>query len=129
MVGFYASVRTYADFFAFHDLADEQAARERQTELDGATQKLATIEARIHVLSQLQDKLARGADMEGWQASRNLDKAPRLWQGVEIAAGWEDALEAVLRERLNGITLDRIDSTADWLSASPPGKVTVPGPN
>lgn len=25
MVGFYASVRTYADFFAFHDLADEQA--------------------------------------------------------------------------------------------------------
>jgi alkanesulfonate monooxygenase SsuD/methylene tetrahydromethanopterin reductase-like flavin-dependent oxidoreductase (luciferase family) len=26
MVGFYASVRTYADFFAFHDLADEQAA-------------------------------------------------------------------------------------------------------
>ncbi len=26
MVGFYASVRTYAEFFAFHDLADEQAA-------------------------------------------------------------------------------------------------------
>ena len=26
MVGFYATVRTYADFFAFHDLADEQAA-------------------------------------------------------------------------------------------------------
>ncbi len=106
----------------------EQAARERQTELDGATQKLAAIEARIHVLSQLQAKLARGAnvnDMEAWQASRNLDKAPRLWQGVEIAAGWEDALEAVLRERLNGITLDRIDSTADWLSASPPGKVTM----
>ena len=25
MVGFYASVRTYAEFFAFHDLADEQA--------------------------------------------------------------------------------------------------------
>lgn len=25
MVGFYASVRTYADFFAFHDLAEEQA--------------------------------------------------------------------------------------------------------
>ncbi len=103
----------------------EQAARERQSELDAATQKLAAIEARIHVLSQLQAKLARGADMEGWQASRNLDKAPRLWQGVEIAAGWEDALEAVLRERLNGITLDRIDSNADWLSASPPGKVTM----
>jgi chromosome segregation protein len=106
----------------------EQAARERQSELDAATQKLAAIEARIHVLSQLQAKLARGADvkdMEGWQASRNLDKAPRLWQGIAIATGWEDALEAVLRERLNGIALDRIDSAADWLSQAPPGKVTM----
>ena len=103
----------------------ELAARERQFELDAATQKLAAMEARIHVLSQLQAKLARGADMEGWQASRNLDKAPRLWQGIEIAAGWEDALEAVLRERLNGIALDRIDNDADWLSQRPPGKVTM----
>ncbi len=102
----------------------EQAARERQTELDAATQKLAAIEARIHVLSQLQAKLARG-DMEGWQASRNLDKAPRLWQGIEIASGWEDALEAVLRERLNGIALDSIDSAADWLTQAPPGKLTM----
>jgi chromosome segregation protein len=103
----------------------DQAARERQAELDAATQKLASIEARINVLSQLQAKLARGADMEGWQASRNLDKAPRLWQGIEIAAGWEDALEAVLRERLNGIALEQIDGTADWLSQPPPGKMTV----
>jgi len=106
----------------------EQAARERQSELDAATQKLAASEARIHVLSQLQAKLARGADiadMEGWQSSRNLDKAPRLWQGVEIAAGWEDALEAVLRERLNGIALEQIDGAADWLSQAPPGKVTL----
>ncbi len=103
----------------------EQAARERQSELDAATQTLATIEARIHVLSQLQAKLARGADMEGWQTSRNLDKAPRLWQGMEIAAGWEDALEAVLRERLNGIALEQIDSAADWLSQAPPGKLTM----
>ena len=103
----------------------EQAARDRQLEMDAATQKLAAIEARIHVLSQLQAKLARGADMEGWQASRQLDKAPRLWQGIEIAAGWEDALEAVLRERLNGITLERIDGAAEWLTQAPPGKLTM----
>jgi chromosome segregation protein len=106
----------------------EQAVREHQSGLESATQKLAAVEARIHVLSQLQAKLARGADiadMEGWQSSRNLDKAPRLWQGVEIAAGWEDALEAVLRERLNGIALEHIDGAADWLSQSPPGKLTM----
>jgi len=106
----------------------EQAARERQSELDEAVQRLAAIEARIHVLSQLQAKLARGADsgdMEAWQAGRHLDKAPRLWQGIEIAPGWEDALEAVLRERLNGIALERIDHDAGWLSQPPPGKMTV----
>ena len=106
----------------------EQAVRERQTALDAATQQLAAIEARLHALSQLQSKLAKGtnaADMEGWLAGRHLDKAPRFWQGIEIAAGWEDALEAVLRERLNGIALDDVDSVAGWLTQAPPGKLTV----
>lgn len=103
----------------------EQAARLRQEELDAAGQKLAGTEARIHALTQLQEKLSKGADMEGWLASRNLDKQPRLWQGIEIEPGWEDALEAVLRERLNGIAVDHIDQGADWLSQSPPGKMTV----
>ena len=39
--------------------------------------------------------------------------------------GWEDALEAVLRERLNGIALEDIDRAAGWLDDSPPGKMTV----
>ena len=32
--------------------------------------------------------------------------ARRLWQQLDIEAGWEDALEAVLRERLNALELD-----------------------
>jgi chromosome segregation protein len=32
--------------------------------------------------------------MQGWLESHRLDKAPRLWQDIEIEAGWEDALEA-----------------------------------
>ena len=103
----------------------EQTVRDRQAELDSAARKLSEIEARIHALSQLQAKLAKGAEMEGWLAGHQLDKAPRFWQGVEIAAGWEDALEAVLRERLNGIALDSMDSVTSWLTQAPPGKLTV----
>ncbi len=103
----------------------EQTVRDRQAERDDAARKLAEIEARINALSQLQAKLAKGAEMEGWLTGRNLDKAPRFWQGVGIAAGWEDALEAVLRERLNGIALDSMDSVAGWLTQAPPGKLTI----
>lgn len=103
----------------------EQELREKNEVLDAATRQLTGLQARIHALQQLQDRLARGADMEGWLAARSLDGAPRLWQGMTIESGWEDALEAVLRERLNGIALDTLDKTVDWLRDAPPGKMTV----
>ncbi|MBI4204518.1 MAG: chromosome segregation protein SMC [Betaproteobacteria bacterium] len=105
----------------------EEDLRGKNDALDAATQCLTGIEARIHALQQLQDRLARGAQMEAWLAARELDRAPRLWQGITIEAGWEDALEAVLRERLNGIALDSIEQCAAWLGDAPPGKMTVVG--
>jgi chromosome segregation protein len=103
----------------------EEALKSRNDALDAATQNLTAIEARIEALQQLQDRLARGAEMAEWLASRGLDRAPRLWQGISIEPGWEDALEAVLRERLNGIAVDQLERSASWLSDSPPGKMTV----
>ena len=103
----------------------EQDLRGRSDTLDAASQRLTVIEARIQALRQLQDRIARGAELEGWLAARQLDSAPRLWQGMSIEPGWEDALEAVLRERLNGIVLEQVDRAADWLSDIPPGKMTL----
>ncbi|HET9663822.1 MAG TPA: chromosome segregation protein SMC, partial [Burkholderiales bacterium] len=105
----------------------EARLQERNDALDAATQNITATEARLQALQQLQDRLARGAEMAGWLAARELDRAPRLWQGIEIEPGWEDALEAVLRERLNGITLDQIEKSATWLGDGPPGKITVVG--
>ena len=112
----------------------EQAVQERQLELTAAARTRSDIEARVNALSQLQAKLtqgtkgANGENMESWLAARRMDKASRFWQGIEIAPGWEDALEAVLRERLNGVVMDQVgqlDSAADWLMQAPPGKLTV----
>jgi chromosome segregation protein len=103
----------------------EQGLREKNEVLDVAAQQVTGTEARIHALQQLQDRLAHGANMEGWLAAHALDKAPRLWQGISIESGWENALEAVLDERLNGIALDRLDQSAAWLRDAPPGKMTV----
>ncbi|MDP2241698.1 MAG: chromosome segregation protein SMC [Burkholderiales bacterium] len=103
----------------------EQGLRDRNEALEAAVQQVTGTEARIHALQQLQDRLARGVDMEGWLSAHALDKAPRLWQGIAIESGWEDALEAVLNERLNGIALDQLEQSAAWLRDAPPGKMTV----
>ena len=103
----------------------EQELRSRMDALDAANQRLTGLEARVEALSQLQERIARGAGLKDWLTARGLDTAPRLWQGIAIENGWEDALESVLRERLNGIALEDIDRAAGWFSDSPPGKMTV----
>ena len=102
----------------------DQALRERTVALETATHRLAGLEARAHTLTQLQERLEGGAGTEEWLKQRGLAGAPRLWQGIRIESGWEDALEAVLRERLNAIALAGLDHAARWFSEVPPGKAT-----
>ena len=54
-----------------------------------------------------------------------LDALPRLWQNIEVDKGWENALESVLRERLNSSSLERLEVVQDWIEDSPPGKWTL----
>ena len=103
----------------------EQALEQRSAAVDSALQGITAIEARIDALQQLQDRLAHGSGMDEWIAERGLDGAARLWQAISIEAGYEDALEAVLRERLNAIPLQGLAACASWSGNVPPGKLTV----
>jgi chromosome segregation protein len=99
--------------------------RESAAAVEAAAQQVASLEARVGALRQIQDRIGRSEGMDGWLAGHQLDTARRLWQDIEIEAGWEDALEAVLRERLNGIALGNLDDAARWVGELPPGKMTV----
>ncbi len=103
----------------------EQALRDQSAMMEGASQQVTALEARIVALTQIQDRIARSDNMQGWLEAHGLAAARHLWQDIEIEAGWEDALEAVLRERLNGIGLGGLDEAAPWLDDLPPGKMTV----
>ena len=103
----------------------EQALREQGAAVDAVAQQVTALEARIVALQQVQDRIARSEKMHGWLESHGLNAARRLWQDIEIETGWEDALEAVLRERLNGIGLGSLEQAAPWLGDLPPGKMTV----
>jgi chromosome segregation protein len=86
--------------------------------------QLGQVEARLSALKQLQSQLDNDKSLKAWLAQHQLDNAPRLWQSVRIDQGWEDALEAVLRERLNALSLSRLEDTASWQDV-PPAKLAV----
>ncbi len=104
--------------------AFEQAHRAAADSADSVARDLGALEARCTALELLQKQVSRSGEMHAWLDNQQLDGFSRLWQGIRIEAGWEDALEAVLRERLNGIALDNLQRTADWLEQPPPGKVS-----
>ncbi len=104
--------------------AFEQAHRAAADGADAVARDLGALEARCTALELLQKQVSRSGEMHAWLDNQQLDGLSRLWQGIRVEAGWEDALEAVLRERLNGIALDNLQRAADWLDQPPPGKVS-----
>jgi chromosome segregation protein len=87
---------------------------------------LADLEARSVALAALQAKIGRGEDIDPWLHAQGLGSASHLWQGLDIEPGWEDALEAVMRERLDALQLARLDDALGFAGdARPPGRLAV----
>ena len=86
--------------------------------------QLAQVEAKLAALQQLQHQVDNDQNLKKWLVHHQLDQLPRLWQSIDIDAGWEDALEAVLRERLNALALPSLDAANAW-SDAPPAKLAV----
>src|SRR5690606_4188860 len=74
----------------------QQALRETEA-------RLAQIEARIVALRQLQERVESQAKVQPWLARHGLDRLARLYQKLRIEDGWENAIESVLRERVNAL--------------------------
>jgi len=80
--------------------------------------------ARLHALQQLQRQLDNDKHLTGWLQQHQLDGLPRLWQSIRIASGWENALEASLRERLNALALPELATVTAW-SDTPPARLAL----
>ncbi|OFZ66211.1 MAG: chromosome segregation protein SMC [Betaproteobacteria bacterium RBG_16_56_24] len=102
---------------------------QRQNQRDSLQQQerlLAQTEARLHALRQLQGLIDNDKNLNAWLEQHQLEKLPRLWQSIRIENGWEDALEAVLRERLNAISMPVLGEASAW-SDAPPAKLALLG--
>ncbi len=102
----------------------DAARREARNAAQELERQLGQTEARLTALKQLQAQLDTDKNLKAWLVRHQLDGAPRLWQSIRIEQGWEDALEAVLRERINALALLRLEDAASWGDV-PPGKLAV----
>lgn len=87
--------------------------------------KLSQATARFTALNNLQKRLNNNQDLNTWLSQHQLNLLPRLWQKINISPEWENALEAVLRERLNSIEYEQLDNVLNWIDDAPNLKWTI----
>ncbi len=93
----------------------------------------AELKARMEALKALQDKVKVDGKLQPWLAKHGLDGLQGLWNRVHIEQGWENALEAALRERLSALEVSRLDMVRGFLGSSgqdvPPAKLAFYTPS
>jgi len=105
------------------ELPELDAARgQHQRALEEARKSLHQTEAELAALKKLQESLKADEKLGAWLARHKLDHAARLWEGLAVAPGWEAAVEAVLRERLQAVAAA---SDADGFADAPPARLTL----
>ncbi|WP_290522405.1 chromosome segregation protein SMC [Alcanivorax sp.] len=102
---------------------------DRGRQLEEAREKLQTLKGRRTSLEALQ-KAAMGDDgaVSDWLNRHELDDEPRLADQVQVAEGWEKALEAVLGDAIQAVALSGLDQVSGWLEDLDHGRLALVGP-
>ncbi|MGV0976455.1 MAG: chromosome segregation protein SMC [Azonexus sp.] len=103
----------------------EAARKQVQGELQRIERELAAGQARRAALEQMQARARESGKLPEWLRRHGLENALPLWQQIHVEAGWESAVEAVLRERLNAIACDDPAKLEEWLYDRPDAHLSV----
>ena len=101
----------------------DEARRTRQEIVNTQSAKQADLSARLEALQALQDKVQTEGKLKPWLAQQGLDGLQGLWTRLQIAPGWENALEAVLRERMGALEVSRLETVGAFALNAPPAKL------
>ncbi|GKS84470.1 chromosome segregation protein SMC [Acidovorax sp. SUPP2522] len=106
-------------------LDEDRRTRQQAVNVESARQ--ADLSARMEALKALQEKVKTDGKLQPWLARHGLDGLQGLWSRIHIEPGWENALEAALRERLGALEVSRLDSVRGFLGAggndAPPARL------
>jgi chromosome segregation protein len=101
----------------------DEARRQAQQTVNAEQTKKADISARLEALRALQEKVQIDDKLNPWLAKHGLDGLQALWRRIHIDTGWENALEAALRERMASLEVSRLDMVRSFSNDAPPAKL------
>ena len=104
---------------------ERRAAQER---VQSESAQIHQLEARLAALKQLQENVQTEGKIQPWLDKHELGGLPRLWKKLHIEAGWETALEAVLRERIAALEVSNLDWVKAFATDAPPAKLAFYAP-
>ncbi|MCP3709373.1 chromosome segregation protein SMC [Paraburkholderia sp. CNPSo 3274] len=105
--------------------AERRAAHER---VQAENAQIHQFEARLAALKQLQENVQTEGKIQPWLERHELGALPRLWKKLHVEAGWETALESVLRERVAALEVSNLDWVKAFASDAPPAKLAFYSP-
>lgn len=116
-----------------HELQDQvpqldEERRAQQQAVNSESAKQADLSARMEALKALQEKVKTDGKLQPWLAKHGLAGLQGLWSRIHIEQGWESALEAALRERMNSLEVSRLDMVRAFGNDAPPAKLAFYSP-
>uniref|UniRef100_UPI002622B583 chromosome segregation SMC family protein n=1 Tax=Ramlibacter sp. TaxID=1917967 RepID=UPI002622B583 len=106
----------------------DESRRGKQQSLNEQTSRQADLSARLDALKALQEKVQTDGKLRPWLQRHGLDHLQGLWSKIHIEQGWENALEAALRERLASLEVSRLDMVRAFAGDAPPAKLSFHTP-
>ena len=118
---------------SLHELQDglpalDESRRSQQQTVNTESSRQATLSARLEALKALQDKVKTDGKLRPWLTKHGLDKLAGLWSRIHVEPGWENALEAALRERLGALEVSRLETVRAFGQDAPPAKLSFFSP-
>ncbi|KQX34187.1 chromosome segregation protein SMC [Variovorax sp. Root434] len=111
---------------AVPQLDDDRRAKQQAVNTEGA--RHAEFSARLEALRALQEKVKTDGKLAPWLAKHGLDGLQGLWSRIHVEQGWENALEAALRERLGALEVSRLEMVRAFGNDAPPAKLAFYSP-
>ncbi len=103
--------------------AADEARQQAQQESQQQAARLTDIVARLTALRALQEKVQTEGKLKPWLARHGLQDIKGLWTQLHITPGWENALEAAMRERMGALSVGRLETVQAFASDPPPARL------
>ncbi len=106
---------------------EQQLQLQRKAQADVRSQasaELHKLEARRHAVDETLANIEADERLDPWLRAQGLESLPRLFKRLDVEAGWETAIEAVLRERVEAIEVGRLEPMAAFGQSAPPARVS-----